>query len=42
MKKNIASYALPYSYGYRKELPKTLIGKVAYTELIGDNDEDDD
>ncbi len=40
--KNIASYALPYSYGYRKELPKTLIGKVAYTELIGDNDEGDD
>ena len=39
--KHIASYALPYSYGYRKELPKTLIGKVAYTELIGDDEDDE-
>ena len=31
--KNIAKYALPYAYGYRKELPKTLLGKVAYKEL---------
>ena len=40
-KKNIASYALPYAYGYRKELPKTKVGKVAYRELINDNEEDD-
>ena len=38
--KNIASYALPYAYGYRKELPKTKIGKVAYNELINDKDEE--
>ena len=38
--KNIASYALPYAYGYRKELPKTLVGKVAYTELISDDKEE--
>ena len=38
--KNIASYALPYAYGYRKELPKTLIGKVSYKELISDNKEE--
>ena len=38
--KKIAAYALPYAYGYRKELPKTLIGKVAYKELINDKEED--
>lgn len=38
--KNIASYALPYAYGYRKELPKTKIGKISYTELIKDKEED--
>lgn len=38
--KNIASYALPYAYGYRKELPKTNLGKVAYRELtLGDDGE---
>lgn len=39
--KNIAAYALPYAYGYRKELPKTLVGKVAYRELINDKEEDE-
>lgn len=38
--KYIAKYALPYAYGYRKELPKTLIGKVAYKELIKDTNEE--
>ena len=38
--KYIAKYALPYAYGYRKELPKTLLGKVAYKELIKDSEED--
>ena len=38
--KNIAAYALPYAYGYRKELPTTKIGKVAYRELINDKDEE--
>lgn len=32
--KNIASYSLPYAYGYRKELPRTKLGKVAYRDLI--------
>lgn len=31
--KNIAKYALPYDIEVRKSLPKTLVGKVAYTEL---------
>jgi long-chain acyl-CoA synthetase len=32
-KKNIAKYALPYDIEIRKTLPKTLVGKVAYTVL---------
>lgn len=36
--KNIAAYALPYAYGYRKELPKTKIGKIAYKELENGKD----
>ncbi len=32
-RKNIARYAMPYEFEYRKELPQTLVGKVAYTVL---------
>jgi long-chain acyl-CoA synthetase len=32
-KKNISKYALPKEYVYRKSLPKTLVGKVAFTKL---------
>lgn len=32
-KKNVAKYALPYQIEFRDELPKTLVGKVAYTVL---------
>lgn len=32
-KKNIAKYAMPYDVEFRSELPKTLVGKVAYTVL---------
>ncbi len=32
-RKNIAKYALPYDIEFRKELPKTLVGKVAYRVL---------
>ena len=32
--KNIARYSWPYEYEFREELPKTLIGKVAYNVLI--------
>lgn len=39
--KNIAKYALPYAYGYRKELPRTKIGKVAYRDLIDSEDNEE-
>lgn len=32
-RKNIAKYAMPYDIEIRKSLPKTLVGKVAYTVL---------
>ncbi len=32
-KKHIAKYAMPYEFEYRDTLPKTLVGKVAYTVL---------
>ena len=32
-KKNVTKYAMPREFEYRKELPKTLIGKVAYLKL---------
>ncbi len=32
-RKNVAKYAMPYDIDFRKELPKTLVGKIAYTEL---------
>ena len=30
---NLVRYSWPYEYEYRTELPKTLVGKVAYKEL---------
>ena len=32
-KKHIAKYAMPYDIEFRQELPKTLVGKVAYRVL---------
>jgi long-chain acyl-CoA synthetase len=32
-RKNIAKYALPREIEFRTELPKTLVGKVAYRVL---------
>ncbi len=32
-RKNVAKYAMPYDVEFRTELPKTLVGKVAYTVL---------
>lgn len=32
-KKDLAKYSLPADIEFRKSLPKTLVGKVAYTEL---------
>ena len=34
--KNLARYSWPYEYEFRKELPKTLVGKVAFQELINE------
>jgi long-chain acyl-CoA synthetase len=31
--KNLARYSWPYEYEFRTELPKTLVGKVAYSKL---------
>ena len=30
---NLVRYSWPYEYEYRQELPKTLVGKIAYKEL---------
>ena len=32
-RKNIAKYAMPREFEYRDDLPRTLVGKVAYIEL---------
>ena len=32
--KNLAKYSWPYEYEFRDELPKTLVGKIAYNVLI--------
>jgi len=33
LKLNVAKYALPYDIEFRESLPKTLVGKIAYTVL---------
>lgn len=38
-RKNIAKYAMPYDIEFREDLPKTLVGKVAYRVL--ENEEAD-
>jgi len=38
-RKNIAKYAMPYDIEIRKTLPKTLVGKVAYTVLEKEEEE---
>ena len=32
-KKNISKYAMPREIEFRTELPKTLVGKIAYRKL---------
>ena len=32
--KNLAKYSWPFEYEFRKELPKTLVGKVAFKVLM--------
>ena len=38
MKLHVAKYALPKEIEFRKELPKTLVGKVAYRKLEEENE----
>ena len=38
-KKNVSIYAIPKEFEYRKSLPKTLVGKVAFRELEKENEE---
>ncbi len=37
--KNIAKYSWPYVYEFREELPKTLVGKIAYNELMKEEEQ---
>lgn len=32
-KQNLAKYSLPYEIEFRKEFPRTLVGKIAYVKL---------
>ena len=32
-RKHVAKYAMPYDIEFREEMPKTLVGKVAYRVL---------
>ena len=32
-RKHIAKYAMPYDIEFREDMPKTLVGKVAYRVL---------
>lgn len=34
VEKNLSRFSWPYEYEFRKELPKTLVGKIAYNVLI--------
>ena len=36
-KKHVSKYSLPVAYEYRKKLPTTLVGKVAFTKLQEEN-----
>ena len=38
---NLSSYSIPSEYEFRDSLPKTLIGKVAYTKLDKDTHEEE-
>ena len=41
-KKNLAKYMVPQEYVFRKQLPKTKLGKVDFKTLQADSGEDDD
>lgn len=40
-KENLAKFSLPYEIEFRKELPRTLVGKVAYRELMEEEAENE-
>lgn len=40
--KNLARYSWPYEYEFRDDLPKTLVGKIAYNELDKENRKTDE
>ena len=40
-RKNVSKYAIPAEYEYRKQLPKTLVGKVAFAKLEEENKKDE-
>ena len=40
-KKNLAKYMVPHDFVYRKQLPKTKLGKVDFRKLKEDNGKDD-
>ena len=39
LRKNVAKYAMPYEIEFRSELPKTLVGKVAYKVLEAEEEQ---
>ena len=41
-KKNLAKYMVPYEIVFRKNLPRTKLGKVDFSALQRDNDKDDE
>lgn len=41
-KKNLAKYMIPQTFVYRKQLPKTKLGKVDFQKLQSDIGVDDD
>ena len=40
-KKNLAQYSLPAEIEFKEHLPKTLVGKVAYTQLIQEEEHEE-
>ncbi len=38
-KKNLAHYAIPKEWEFRKSLPKTIVGKVDFRKLQEENNE---
>ena len=39
LRERVAKYAMPYDVEFREQLPKTLVGKIAYTVLEKEEEE---